>query len=486
MFDSTVKKCTSFLDALCHRIAIILQSKYFLGAAFVWFLLQTVLISLAIKLNLPPDESHHTLFIKYLAENNFNIFAEQTDSFGLGELEREISFLYHWLLSPLYATLSFLGDTTVYIFRFISIALGLGSLVMLKKIGDQLQIPKMVTHFSIFAMASTLMFVFLSSAVNYDNLIILISLFSLFALVLLLEKFSLWRLLVLAVLVAFGSVVKFSFLPLALFIGLAAVWKVHKERKLLRKHWKELLTRKQWPVVVLSIILLGLVGLGIERIGVNLVVYGSHNPTCTEFHTKSECENYDVFRRRQKFGDMDIDQNKLMNIVEFTPRWVMDNVPAIYGIYAHKMLTLPSRLTMPIVIFMAFAGMAIVRKTDVRREPIISLLLAISVAYAGVVMVHNYSIAYTNTGVFGHALQGRYLFPVLPLLYLIGFYSIYKWLPRASVYIFILAMIPMVLASTPALFALTNPEWYTPLGEKLFYHTDSVRYATDLILKVIK
>lgn len=486
MFNSAVKKCTSFLDTLGHRIAIILQSKYFLGAAFAWFLLQTVLISLAIKLNLPPDESHHTLFIKYLAEKNFNIFAEQTDSFGLGELEREISFLYHWLLSPLHATLSSLGNTTVYIFRFISIALGLGSLVMLKKIGDQLQIPKLVTHFSVFAMASTLMFVFLSSAVNYDNLVILLSLSSLFVLILLLEKFSLWRLLAFAVLVAFGSLVKFSFLPLALFIGLAAVWQMYKERRRLKHHWEELLRRKRWPVIVLGVILFALLGLGIERIGVNIVAYGSHNPACTEFHTVSECENYDVFRRRQKFGSKDIDQSKLLNIVEFTPRWAMENVPAIYGIYAHKMLTLPSRLTMPIVIFMVFAGMAVIRKTDIRREPIVALLLAISVAYAGVVMVHNYSIAYTNTGVFGHALQGRYIFPVLPLLYLIGFYSLYKWLPRASVYIFTLAMVPLVLASAPALFALTNPEWYTPFGEKLFYHTDSVRYATDLILKLIK
>lgn len=487
MLDSAARKCTSFFDKFGHHLVVVLQSKYFLGAAFAWFILQAVLIALTIDLFIPPDESGHTVFIKFLAEHGFDpIFVDQSTAFMQGDLERNVSYMYHWIMSPLYALFSAVWDKPLYMLRFINIIFGVGSLIMLKKIGSQLQMPQSVTYFSVFVMGSTLMFVFLSAATNYDNLTIFVSLASFLALIRLLQRFSLWRLLLLATLVAFGSLVKYPFWPLAVFFTVVAVWKMHKERKLLRRHWEEFRSRSRWQTIVVAAALVAMTVLGTERLGGNLLMYGDLRPSCDDVHAVAECRNDPLFKRQQHLQERDINEDRLMNIVEFTPRWVMENVPAVFGIYGHKMLSLPDRLTMPIVALLALALLATIRKIDIRKEPILATLTLAVVGYLAVVMLTNFAISYDRSGVFGHALQGRYTFPVLPLVYLLGFYYIYKLAPRFYMYIFALAVPLLMLAGAPALFALTNSEWYTPLGEKLFYHTDSVRYATDWIAKIIR
>jgi hypothetical protein len=465
----------------------VLGSKYFLIGALAWFGLQAILIALTIDLYIPPDEGTHTTFIVYLVEHGFDpLFVDQSSKFVIGDIEREVSYLYHWIMSPFYAVFEVISSKPLYLLRFVNILFGLGSLIVLKKIGDQLRIPKFVTHFSVFAMGSTLMFVFLSAGTNYDNLAVLVSLASFLVLIRLLQKFSLWRLLVLATLIIFGSLIKYTFWPLAIFFITVAGWQVFRERAQLGKHWRKFLKHQRWQAIVMTIIFLALAGLGIERVGGNLIMYGDPMPPCDAIHSVAECQNYSIYSRKQNLAEKDINEKQMMNLVEFAPRWVMGNVPAIFGIYAHKMLTLPDRLTMPIVTLFAFALMATIRKVDIKRNPMLALLTLAIAGYLAIVMLNNFNVAYENSGHFSHALQGRYTFPVLPLMYLIGFNYIHKLIPRYSVYVFVTAVPLFVLAGAPALFALTDLNWYTDIGEKLFIHTDSIRVTIDWILRIIK
>lgn len=458
------------------RISSVLASDKFFYGCIAWFLLQGVLIAATIKLGLPPDENEHLGIIAYFASNNFNPFAPQTGSFFLGDVEREVSYIYHLLLAPFYTLFSYFGNLAPYALRIINVIFGASSLFILKKIGEQLSMPRHVTHFTVFALSSTLMFVFLNASVNYDNLVNLIALTSFYVTILLLQKFSIRRVLGLVALILFGSLAKYTYLPLAVILSAIASWSIYTNRSQLASMIGNFFKRRSWQSMALIAVLVLLLGLFAERIGGNLLMYGKVNPRCNVVHTIEECQESALFSRNYALSQEEAEQQGLMSIFEFAPRWTVQNIPGIYGIYAHRSLSLPFGLIAPILIALLLAGIGVIRKIQPRKEPILTLLLSVSAMYLAVVMYVNYG-NYLDFGRFGMALQGRYTFIVLPILYLTAFHYLYKLMPRFSTYIFLVLLAPFILSSAPALFTLIDTDWYSQFGNQII----GIKYIINVI-----
>src|SRR4029078_6207021 len=123
---------------------------------------------------IPPDERFHYGTVQLFAQNGWLPFIHnQLGHYNLGEVAHTPYFLYGYILSIPYHFLNHVNGS-IYILRLLNIALGAASLYVAYRLFSKLGLPQAVRNLSIFMMANTLMFVFLSASVSYDNLFIFI------------------------------------------------------------------------------------------------------------------------------------------------------------------------------------------------------------------------------------------------------------------------------------------------------------------------
>lgn len=127
----------------------------------------------------------------------------------------------------------------VYVLRFLSLLMGLGTIWAVYQCGRLASPQRPVVGLVAAAItAFNPMFLFISTSVNNDNLVILLNSFAIYyMLITLRDGFKPGRSLLIAVLVALGSLTKLSALVLVPVIVVAALWIAYK-----RKDWKGLVT----------------------------------------------------------------------------------------------------------------------------------------------------------------------------------------------------------------------------------------------------
>jgi len=127
----------------------------------------------------------------------------------------------------------------VYALRFISVLMGLGTIWAVYQCGRLASPQRPVVALVAAAItAFNPMFLFISSSVNNDNLVILLNSFAIYYMLLTLrDGFKPGRSLLIALLIALGALTKLSALALVPVIAIAALWVAYK-----RKDWKGLIT----------------------------------------------------------------------------------------------------------------------------------------------------------------------------------------------------------------------------------------------------
>ena len=97
---------------------------------YILFIIQAVYIAMSMKIGIPPDELTHIRFIEYYRDHSLSPFiTEQHSGFAIGDVTREVSYLYHYLMSLLLRVLPFSMLNEYIILRFVGIGLSLLTLI---------------------------------------------------------------------------------------------------------------------------------------------------------------------------------------------------------------------------------------------------------------------------------------------------------------------------------------------------------------------
>ena len=90
--DSRTRKLLKFFESRkCTKIILII------------FVVQAVYVALSFKFGVPPDERTHLGFIKFYAGNSLDPFINaQNSNFYVGEVTRDPSYMYHYLMRLVY------------------------------------------------------------------------------------------------------------------------------------------------------------------------------------------------------------------------------------------------------------------------------------------------------------------------------------------------------------------------------------------------
>ncbi len=444
---------------MCESLAVFVSSATFLKLAFAWFILQAIFFAFTTRVGLPPDENYHVAFIGLFTDNNFSpVVTNQGDYLALGDVVRTPFFLYHWLLSPIYGLFGG-GDNAVVALRIINLLIGVGSLYLVYKIAGELKLSKLVRNLSIFMLSGTLMFAFIAASVSYDNLFIFLSLAAILLLIRLLAKISARDLLLLAVVLVAGLMVKLNFLALAFAVLAVLAAKLFAGRKTLIKTFVKSFAAGKRLNIALCVVLLALALLAVHRYGYNLVKYHALQPGCTQVMSLEDCRQNALFVRNEMvYGDGRLSPSK--DPFEYVYDWVPLIQDRTYGIMAHEELR-PLRITslwLQALILLAFV--ALVRAWN-KKDRQLTILAGICAFYVLVVLLDNYG-RYLATGRFDFVVHGRYLFGVLPILYLISSFYILKFVSNiyARGAFLAVSLVMFLLASLPTYLARTTPEWY--------------------------
>lgn len=410
------------------------------------------------KFGIPPDEVYHFTLIKLFSLNGWLPFLHsQYGYFFLGEVTRTPYFFYHYVMSlPFHL---FGSSINAYIFlRLINIAVAFGSLVLMSKIATQLKVTKLVKNLSLFMMANTLMFVFLSASVSYDNLFIIFTLGVVSLLLNLTDRFNITAFLGLMVLLVFGVMIKPNFIPIALVAAL--VIGVHFRLSLTEKitkqvNWK---SNKLLNRVLLALLLLGSL-LFVQRFVFNVVSYHAISPPCTKLHSIQQCSQSALLIRDNRLASAY--QPPFLNCYQYLGQWSALMLKWTYGILATRNIEPTRFISIWSQILILLAIFATIRKYDVRNIRF-NIVLGVIIFYSLALIYTNHS-TYQKTGLVFLSVQGRYMFGLLPIFYIFANQFIFKLL-RASylklAYILITILVFMT-AGLPSYIVGSDAAWYT-------------------------
>jgi hypothetical protein len=443
----------------------LVASKKFRYFIYCWFVLQIVYMAISTNTGIPPDEGTHMRTIELYSRDGIDPFIQNQpeEAYQLGAVSRSPSYMYHYIMSFPYRLIpdSFGALQQTIIMRLFNLIFSVTGLLVFSKVLLLLKTKDLVHNLTLFMVANTLMLVFLSSSVNYDNLVFLCVNVVFYYFIKVLKTPDLADVLKLVAIMLFASLVKFTFLPLgALLVGVL----VFNYRQNLPGTFKKLKKSKklvnQKTLLILTTACLLLLVLFFERYGLNYIRYGTYKPQCDQVNTYDQCLSSALFRRNLEFRD-NLAEDKVPG-VSFTLRWLERNKEGIFGILGHKFADETSFVRYSSFAILSIMSVAIIYKLKTGLKEI-NYLLAIAVAYTIILLLFNYSL-FQKSGRFGLALQGRYVFPVIGLFYLAGNYYIDKiFETKRRLYAFWAVILIMIflLSSLPGYIYTTNSTWWT-------------------------
>ena len=400
--------------------------KFLLVCILLAFAIASLYIALNLAEGIIPDEKAHFIFSKVYA-TTWGIPPDSPETYELGWYIAHNPFLYHWINGRIINLVQVISPTTsdwnlLVVLRLTSVVYSLGTLIFCYLLAKELIRKPWWPLLPVFLLANTLMFAFLSGGVNYDNLVNLLCMAGLYFLVRVFTgKDFITNSLAWLVFMCIGCLAKYTVLPLALFSFIAWLVYTLRQRKVIFPLPK--LTKGQ---TALLIILIFLIGGNLAIYGYNLVVYHAVLPSCADLLQPEQCALSPFHIRLEKYG---LDHR--MTLIEsiqaghpdpvtyFVEFWIKDMLTKTYGILGHK-----SYFPAHIITFyrLFYLGVLLLASRYWRRPPYaIWSAVFIILGYSLVVFLTNYDSELTY-GFKHFALQGRYLFPIIGLVYgLVGY-----------------------------------------------------------------
>lgn len=419
---------------------VVASTKFFVGTLLL-LIIQSVWLAFTAIFPLPFDEYVHVGVIQLYARQWIPFIAQQPAGTGVfGDVTREPSFLYHYLMSFPYRFFDiFIDNQTVLIVatRLLNVGFVVGALILFRKLLLTWGISKRITHVVLLMFVCTPIVPFLATHVNYDNLMLLLTpIFLLLATKLITHDKDLLRRGLLFVLVGLTTtLIKQTFLPLTIIVfGYVAfrVWQRHRGGviKVLRKSWQATSKNLGFIAICVGLLLVGV--LFTERYGGNVVTYGSIRPVCHEVQPREICEDFGPWYRDYVVNVRDRPtEPPYGNQLSFSQYWLTRMMRGYYAIFMHTPtkvvsehepygpIELKTLLPLPIsvgyVALVAGSGAVLLHWKRLCRNQYLRFGLIMCGFYLVVLWLFNYN-SYLKIWK-AEAIQARYTYPILIILF---------------------------------------------------------------------
>jgi hypothetical protein len=419
------------------KAAKVISSKWLFVITLLIFSAETSWLALTTRFPMAFDEAYHLGIIQFYSHRlNPIITSQPSTTYKFGALVHGQSFLYHYLMSFPYRLIEVFTkspELQVIGLRLINIALAVASLLVARKLLRLIKLSDGLANVVILAFALTPLFTALSAQINYDNLLVPVSLLCVYVSLTFVDNlrrgvFDVQRLLILLSLCLFSSEVKFTFVPI--FIGITLVagqqiiiyWRRHKKtfKAELVTGFKHIPRLTQVGLVVATI---AGSALFMDIYGYNIVQYHNPVPQCNQILTVQDCKQYyswDKGYLAKNYDKIHPPKSK-MNILQFSAYWLFFNLIELVG----EIMPLQGFYYISPVFFLitsllgiATATCVIVNfKTIVKKDHLVVMLTFISLVYLLFLWGRNYH-DYLQLGQ-PEAIDGRYFVPVLLYLYVL-------------------------------------------------------------------
>lgn len=405
------------------------------------FGLSAAWIALSSRYPMAFDEAYHIGLIREHAQHWLPFLPPQSTALDMyGSVDRNPSYLYHYLMSFPWrivtaATSNFAAQ--VLVLRLLSVGLAVAALVVWRRLLLAVHPSRSLANAVIALVAFTPIVPQVAAQINYDNLLFLGSG------VFLLLAVRVWqrlrggeldvpRTMALLSVGMLSSLVKYPFIPVAVAVVLCLGVLAFRQQRARPRKWRaaaessfRALGRPTRYALVALLVVATL--LCLERFGLNLVRYGTPVPECNQIIGVERCMAYSPWARNytltaQKVAWFHVDT---AGYVSF---WVKRMTYNLLFVLSGPDLgyTGGAPLFVPKVAFVLLCSLGaacmILSFRQLIRKPFAPVLLGASAAYIAALFLQNF-VEYVHIGM-PVAVQGRYLLPVLPLLYMVALWAI--------------------------------------------------------------
>ncbi len=305
---------------------------------FVVFTGYSTLFALRARAGSIPDETAHFMLSRHFS-TTWGIPPDGPETFPHGYI-RHRPVLYYWIngrvLNVLGLFLPFAGEwKMLVILRLVNVVYAILSLIFCYLLGKEIIANRWWRLLGVFFLTNTLMFVFLSGGVNYDNLTNACCFAGIYFLARVFNGKDFYQNSVLSMIcILAGTLVKITVLPLAGILFFTWVFYVVRNRANI--HFRRLL---DWKLLPLLLIFVALVWLNFSVYGLNIIKYRSLSPACEKIYTIEQCRMSAVVRRDEKVGLTEpltlpdvIKMGKPDPVEWFFDFWQVTILTGIYGI----------------------------------------------------------------------------------------------------------------------------------------------------------
>ncbi|HUB93835.1 MAG TPA: hypothetical protein VMB52_05010 [Verrucomicrobiae bacterium] len=415
-----------------------MQSPKCFWAIVTAFVIESLWIAVSSSYPMAFDEDFHLGIIRLYAKQWSPFFAHQpANGDAFGSLTSDPSYMYHYLMSfPYRLTTLITHSQTAQIItlRCIDVALVACSLIIFRKLLLKATVPTGITNTVLLFFILVPVLPLLAGQINYDDMLLPLAAYAILCCLELREQFEngympIGLLLKLFAVCMFTSLVQYEFLPIfaaITFYVIYGTWKYRKQEDTkehkLRVGWQLAKGLYKFSAVFFFLIAFSLFG---QRYGTNLMAYKSPIPQCNQVLTIAQCSAYSPWLRNYTDSLQKTSVNT--NPIHFAIDWargmfehtfyVSSGGGSKYAYYAHAG-PLPVIAITAIIVFSA--GIVLLLANLLRKNSILkehkpfALLLYVAVFYCFVLWLWNYH-DYLHLGA-AVALNGRYLFPVLPII----------------------------------------------------------------------
>lgn len=448
-------------------------------------MLQGFFFSFAIAKFIPADEVYHYGLSQYFSQQQLvagPFVSDQSEaSFYLGDIERDPSTLYHYLMGfILRVSEGVVQDENILIFilRIINVLFGALALFVFFKIARQLTTSRTAGNFSVFGLALTGMFIWSASAVSYDTLAILFFFLFLYCVVNIVkhQKYDYYLYALLTGLAT--GITKYTFIP-TILIGIIAAATVSLKKQtpqqIVQKFTKQI---KKSNILTITLAFLGTVLLSVWVFNIhlmNLIEYRSIDPKCDQVHEFRLCLKNSVFERdyiqktgyeKQKKNNINGEQIIRYDPLGFTGLWLEDMYTRLYFFFGHKTMKFPdeARLVFGSIVVMSLLLIGFKRRPILRDESK-QVVAIISLSYIFILYIYNLNTWISLGAKFAY--QGRYLLPVIGFIYLFillamrDYFLTHKSWPIKLIIVIIMTLALITFMPIAIFINNTDDSWYS-------------------------
>ena len=406
----TPKNDLKFLKIPLHKILI--------GFTIAYFIIFGLLM---VHISGQPDQGSHF----YLSQKFSQTWGIPEEEPGNAFIMTGQPYLYYWIngaVNKIYKIIFPAGQIRpALIWRILSVFYAAWTVFYTYKLASVITGNPYAGILSAFFLSNTLMFVFVSGGISYDNLMNLAAAAAIYHLVRIYHKEDFVKHTALTgIWVIIGSLAKDQYLLLTLIIFIA--WIYFSIRNLRKTHLD--FNKKNIILILIFVLFLALF---INLYGRNLLVYNRITPSCSQIKKSEVCRTYDYrydYYEPLNFRRLLFIRDDLPNPFNYAVTfWIPKMLESIWGILSH--VTFVPRLSVSlhgILILWSYISFFYFAKNKNASSILLSIIL---LTYCSYVFFWNYKNDLEFS--FQHfVITGRYLLPILSMLFSLMVYSVTK------------------------------------------------------------